>query len=71
LLSKAIPYAGGTISCFLSQLLMNKQLLSKSNPTQVVHPYAGGTSLRWWYIPTLVVHPYAGGTDAADQSSHS
>jgi len=22
---------------------------------QEVHPYTGGTSLRWWYNPTLVV----------------
>jgi len=43
LLSKAIPYADGTISCFLSQLPTNKQLLSKSNPMLVVHPYAGTT----------------------------
>jgi len=26
-----------------------KQLFSKSTPTLVVHPYAGGTTLRWWY----------------------
>jgi len=36
LLSKVIPYAGDTISWFLSQLPMNKELLSKSNPTLVV-----------------------------------
>jgi len=26
-----------------------KQLFSKSTPTLVVHPYAGGTTLRWCY----------------------
>jgi len=26
-----------------------KQLLSKSNPSLMVYPYAGGTTLRWWY----------------------
>jgi len=36
LLPKAIPYAGGTISCLLSQLPMNKQWLSKANPMLVV-----------------------------------
>jgi len=53
LLSKSTPYAGGTNSCFLNQLptlvVQTKQLFSKSTPTLVVHPYAGSTTLRWWY----------------------
>jgi len=26
-----------------------KQLLAESTPTLEAQPYAGGTSLRWWY----------------------
>jgi len=43
------------------------QLLSKSTPTLVVHPYARGTTLRWWYkqcwfinqLPTLEIQTVA------------
>jgi len=52
LLSKALPYAGGTNSCFsfwINSLHWRyKELPFKSTP------YAGGTSLRWWYNPTLI-----------------
>jgi len=41
---------------------MYNQLLSECIPTLVVQPYAGGTTLRWWYNLTLVVQPYSGGT---------
>jgi len=43
-LSKSTPYIGDTISCFLKA-----SLRWRHNSTLVVHPYAGGTTLRWWY----------------------
>jgi len=55
LLSKAIPYAGGTNSCFLNKLptRSTKSCLLNQLPTLVVQPYAGGTDAADLYSITL------------------
>jgi len=53
LLSKAIPYAGGTNrnNCFLNQLPTLEELPFESTPYAGgrLYLYTGGITLCWWY----------------------
>jgi len=43
------PHSPPALRLVLPVRWRDKQLFSISTPALVVHPYVGGTTLRWWY----------------------